>query len=82
MEKYIYLDFEGYTNLPPILVGYKIDGKFVQYILDVKFKMLENEVKNLSFINFESFLNQIVRYSIEKKLTICAYSEHELDLIE
>ena len=83
----IYLDFEGFTNkeyalLPPVLVGYKIRGKFVQYILDAEFKMLENEVKNLSFISFESFLDQIIEYSIKKKLTICAYSGHELDLIE
>ena len=43
----IYLDFEGYTNkeksiLPPVLGGFKIKGKFVQYILDPEFKMLEN----------------------------------------
>lgn len=68
----IFLDFEGCTDkkkslLPPILAGLKIKGKFVQYILDPEFKILENKDKNLIFRNFESFLSEILRSSIEKK---------------
>ena len=84
---YIYLDFEGFTNkdrdlLPPVIAGIKRKGQFIQFILNKEFKILKNEDKKLNYINFESFLDILVKFSIEKELAICAYSEHELNLID
>ena len=39
----IYLDFEGFINEPPSLVGYKIDGKFTQLILDDDLSLISEE---------------------------------------
>ena len=48
----IYLDFEGFINEKPSLVGYKIDGKFTQLILDDDLSLI-SEKTDINFMNFE-----------------------------
>ena len=43
----IYLDFEGFINEKPSLVGYKIDGKFTQLILDVDLSLISEETARI-----------------------------------
>ena len=54
ISKMIYLDFEGFINEAPSLVGYKIDGKFTQLILDDDLSLISEET-DINFMDFEEF---------------------------
>jgi len=74
----IFLDFEGFTNKKPSLVGYRIDGSFKQIILDEDFIQISKET-DIEFKEYEVFCDWIISKSDELKQPIVAWSETELD---
>ncbi len=73
----IYLDFEGFINETPSLVGYIIDGKFTQLILDEDLSLISEET-DINFMNFEEFCHEIIARSNKTKEPIVAWSDNEL----
>jgi len=62
----IFLDFEGFTNKKPSLVGYRIDGSFKQIILDEDFIQISKET-DIEFKEYEEFCDWILSKSYELK---------------
>ena len=73
----IYLDFEGFIKETPSLVGYKIDGKFTQLILDEDLSLISEET-DINFMDFEEFCHEIIARSNKTKEPIVAWSDNEL----
>jgi hypothetical protein len=77
----IYLDFEGYMKKEPSLVGYLIDGKFTQFILDEEFLPIAEET-DIKFKNYKKFSKEILAMSNKLGRPIVAWSEREADQFE
>ena len=77
----IFIDFEGFKNKPPSLVGYKFKRDFKQIILDPELKEICLDQK-MEYLSFENFCHFIVNLSKESGCDLVAYTEHEKDTIE
>ena len=77
----IFLDFEGFTNKKPSLVGYQIDDNFKQIILDEDFIQISKET-DIEFMKFEEFCDWIISKSNELKQPIVAWSITELNFLK
>ena len=75
----IYLDFEGYMNKEPSLVGYLLNNEFKQVILDEDYLPIAQET-NIKFQKYEEFCNEILTISNQSGQPIVAWSENEYDL--
>src|SRR5262245_27614169 len=72
----IYLDFEGFENAPPTLVGYCCEGQFVQLIFD---PVLESAAlaKGLSVVDGRTCITGLVNCAIKECRGIVAYSQFD-----
>jgi hypothetical protein len=77
----IFIDFEGFKNKPPSLVGYKFKRDFKQIILDPELKEICLDQK-MEYLSFENFCEFIVNLSKESGCDLVAYTELEKDTIE
>ena len=75
----IYLDFEGFASKKPSFVGYQIDGKFTQLILDKEFSLISDET-DIAFMDFEEFCHLIIDISKKLQKPIVAWSFNELSV--
>ena len=75
----IYLDFEGYMNKEPSLVGYLFNSEFKQVILDEDYLPIAQET-DIKFQKYEEFCNEILTISNQSGQPIVAWSENEYDL--
>jgi len=77
----IFLDFEGFPDKKPSLVGYQIDGSFKQIILDEDFMQISKET-DIEFKEYEEFCDWILSKSYELKQPITAWSSTELTILK
>lgn len=72
----IYIDFEGFEDKPPTLLGLQIDGDFKQVIFDERLQPAANE-KGLSIEKPRAFLANLVRQAKQESRRLFAYSQYE-----
>ena len=77
----IFLDFEGFMDKNPSLVGYQIEGQFKQIILDKNFLQISNETET-EFQEFEEFCEWIILKSNELDEPITAWSSNEFNVFK
>jgi len=77
----IFLDFEGFPDKKPSLVGYQIDGNLKQIILDEDFMQISKET-DIEFKEYEEFCDWILSKSYELKQPITAWSSTELTILK
>ncbi len=72
----IYIDFEGFEDKAPTMLGIQIDGKFTQVIFDERLEPAAKE-KGLSVEKPKVFLANLIRQAKQESRRIFAYSQHE-----
>jgi len=76
----IYIDFEGFVDKSPTLVGVLIEGEFEQTVFDPRLSPAA-EAKGLEMVALPDFVAEMVGLSLKKNRCIVAYSQHEKNLI-
>ena len=76
----IYIDFEGFVEKSPTLVGVLIEGEFEQTVFDPRLSPAA-EAKGLQMADLPDFVAEMVGLSLKQNRCIVAYSQHEKNLI-
>ena len=76
----IYIDFEGFVEKSPTLVGVLIEGEFEQTVFDLRL-FPAAEAKGLQMAALPDFVAEMVELSLKQNRCIVAYSQHEKNLI-
>ena len=75
-KKAVYIDFEGFTDRSPSLVGVLIGGNFEQIALDPRLSLAAAHIGIKSF-EAKSWAKSIVGFAESNGLRIIAFSSHE-----
>lgn len=79
-ERGIYIDFEGFKNEAPTVIGILIDDYFEQIIFDEKLR-LAAEKKDLRVATLSDTVKYLINCCDDEGRKIIAYSNHELHKI-
>ena len=79
-KKLIFLDFEGFENKHPSLVGFLNKGEFNQIILDKAFRAI-SDATDIDFLEFKVFCNFISQICLNENAFIASYSSLEQKVI-
>jgi hypothetical protein len=87
MDKFIYIDFEGFMEKPPSLIGEFKNNKFTTYIFSETLIGIPNhECKNCSIniihIDLSTYLKNLITECKENNKKIVAFSERELKVFK
>jgi hypothetical protein len=77
--KAIYLDFEGFKDKEPSLVGQLVDGQLVQTVTDVRLQAAA-EAKSLLFASFDEAMDAMLARARTEGRRIAAFTRHELNV--
>jgi hypothetical protein len=80
-ERAIYIDFEGFTDQTPALIGILIDDQFEQVVLDPRLQQAA-EVKHLRVVSLVAIIKEVVNRANSEKRQIVAYSQHEKNVVQ
>ena len=80
-ESAIYIDFEGFEDKKPSMIGTLIGEKFEQVIFDETLR-LAAEFNDLSFIPIELYLTTLRDKAVAEGRRIVAYSSHEKTMFQ
>jgi O-acetyl-ADP-ribose deacetylase (regulator of RNase III) len=80
MERAIYIDFEGFTDKLPSLIGIQIEGNFQQVVFDESLK-LAAKAKGLAVADFKAYIGSLIQQAQTEARLVVAYSEHEQNVI-
>lgn len=80
-ERAIYIDFEGFEDHSPSLLGILIDNTLEQVVLDARLS-LAAEAKNLRVATLHDSVRDLLAQSKAEGRLIVAYSQHEKNVIE
>ncbi len=81
----IYLDFEGNKEMPPSLVGLRIDGQVQHFILEpdlAAYATLTNSKYQVHVEGLEPLLERVRKLSGAEKRLVAGFSIHEVDIIQ
>lgn len=79
-ERAIYLDFEGFEDQTPSLLGILIGDWLEQDVFDPSLK-LAADAKHLRLTTLDEAVDRILSMSLEQDRLIVGYSQHEKDVI-
>jgi hypothetical protein len=79
-ERAIYIDFEGFTDQTPALLGILIDDHFEQVVLDPRLQQAA-EAKHLRVVSLDAIIKEIVNRANSEKRQIVAYTQHEKNVV-
>jgi hypothetical protein len=87
MDKFIYIDFEGFIEKPPSLIGEFKNNKFTTYIFSQTLIGIPNhECKNCSIniihIDLNTYLKNLITECKENNRKIVAFTERELEVFK
>ena len=80
-QRGIYIDFEGFKDKPPAIIGLFIDGNFNQVVLDSDFEHAAR-AKGLAVEDLRQVVERLKSDCERDGRFIIAFSMHELSLIE
>ena len=80
-ERAMYIDFEGFEDHSPSLLGILIDNILEQIVLDTQLS-LAAEAKNLRVATVHDSVRHLLAQSKAEGRLIVAYSQHEKNVIE
>lgn len=72
----VYIDFEGFMNLPPTFIGVRIDNHFSQLIFDMDLE-LAAKAHNLEVVDGKKYLDSLVKKARAENRRIIGFSSHE-----
>jgi hypothetical protein len=79
VKKAIYIDYEGNIKLPPTLLGWYVDGKYMASILEPLFETCENRYKAKS-VYVEDHMQlalRLIQQAEDEGRLIVSWSEHD-----
>jgi len=79
-ERAIYIDFEGFTDQTPALIGILIDDQFEQVVLDPRLQQAA-EAKHLRVVSQVAIIKEVVNRANSEKRQIVAYTQHEKNVV-
>lgn len=77
----IYIDFEGFEDLTPSLLGIRIESSLTQVVLDPKLH-LAAEAKNLPSSTLRETIEQLITRCRRERRLIIGFSQHEKTVIK
>ena len=75
-ERAIYIDFEGFVDKDPALIGVAIEADFNQVAFDPGLE-LAARAKEMSTRQGDQFIGELLAKALKEKRRIVAYSQHE-----
>lgn len=77
----IFVDFEGFEDMPPTFVGVRVDDVFTQLVFD---RDLEQAARfhNLAVVDGNTYLKELIEKSRFEKRRIVSFSSHEKTVIK
>lgn len=72
----IYIDFEGFQDKSPTLIGILVDGNFKQVVFDEMLKPAADE-KGLTVIDANEYLPKLIQLAKNESRRIIAFSQYE-----
>ena len=75
----IYIDFEGFMEQPPTLIGLSCDRHFAQIVFDKTLSSAASE-KHLSLQDAQNSVSDLLRRATREKRRIVAYSQFDKNL--
>jgi hypothetical protein len=76
----IYIDFEGFSDKPPLLIGVLYPERFEQVVLDPALEEAAN-AKNLKCEALEPVITTLLDECAARKCGIFAFTRHELNVV-
>ncbi|HAE11559.1 MAG TPA: hypothetical protein DCG39_07945 [Opitutae bacterium] len=80
IEKGIYIDFEGFKDKSPSILGLLYDNQFEQIVLDADLEEAARH-RGLLRMNLESAIRRVLEIAGGKRRKIFAFSEHERKVV-
>ena len=77
----IYIDFEGFQDKSPSLIGVLIEDKFEQIVLEPELGSAAS-AKSMRLANLDDEVLRLIDLSRQEDRYIVAYSQHELNVIK
>src|SRR5438067_7680499 len=79
LNRAIYIDFEGFMNNPPTLLGYCCEQKFVQIVFDPALQSAAS-AKGLSLGEGKTVVADLLKRAIDERRRIVAYSQFDKNI--
>jgi hypothetical protein len=80
-NKAIYIDFEGFVDKSPSLLGILKEDNFEQVVFDINL-ISAAEAKSLRYAELDEEIERIIKCAKKEHRYIVAYSQHELRVIK
>lgn len=79
VKKAIYIDYEGNIKLPPTLLGWYVDGKYMASILEPLFETCENryKAKGVYVEDHTQIAIRLIQQAEDEGRLIVSWSEHD-----
>jgi hypothetical protein len=79
VKKAIYIDYEGNIKLPPTLLGWYVDGKYMASILEPLFETCENryKAKGVYVEDHKQLALRLIKQAQDEGRLIVSWSEHD-----
>jgi hypothetical protein len=77
----IYIDFEGFMDLPPTFIGVRIDNQFNQLIFDRDLELAAKS-HNLEIVDGGKYLDLLVKKARTENRRIIGFSSHEKTVLQ
>jgi hypothetical protein len=79
VQKAIYIDYEGNIKLPPTLLGWYVDGKYMASILEPSFETCENryKAKGVYVEDHMQLALRLIQQAEDEGRLIVSWSEHD-----
>ncbi len=79
VKKAIYIDYEGNIKLPPTLLGWYVDGKYMASILEPLFETCENryKAKGVYVEDHKQLALRLIQQAEDEGRLIVSWSEHD-----
>jgi hypothetical protein len=79
VKKAIYIDYEGNIKLPPTLLGWYVDGKYMASILEPLFETCENryKAKGVYVEDHTQLALRLIQQAEDEGRLIVSWSEHD-----
>lgn len=79
VKKAIYIDYEGNIKLPPTLLGWYVDGKYMASILEPLFETCENryKAKGVYVEDHNQLALRLIQQAEDEGRLIVSWSEHD-----
>ena len=79
VKKAIFIDYEGNIKLPPTLLGWFVDGKYLASILEPLFETCENryKAKGVYVQDHTQLARRLIRQAEDEGRLIVSWSEHD-----